>query len=474
MTPEQIFDELVKADPGLEAQKAKLIPLIERLMKEKPEAPIDEMFFARLKNQLLTKASMQKERSLNPFTLALLGSALTLVIAVPATYELTKSGSIPASFEAPRIAFSDFGKSGFGTLSFSGSGAENTRSMSMNSGMGGMGGGGMATDAASEAPMIASDSKIAYWPSTNYVYKYKGELDLSHIKDTVYRKTGTLGVNAGTLLSAKVGPFDLSAFSGSNVDSFSIKQSDKNGYSVYVGSDGSVSASINEGYWTTLGGSGTVSEENTPSDEEILKTADNFLKKYQISTRDYGTPIVDRRNFAYALMAKSMGMEAYFPDSYTVTYPLMLDGEQAVNSDGSPNGISVTVNVSTNTVTGVWAQSYNSIDRSSYALETDTDKILSVASRGGIYGYNYEDAEKTVEVELGEPEVVLMAYWQYDGASGQNLFVPALRFPILNRPDDASFYQDAVVVPLPQDILNNVEVPVYRILDDVKPEPAAE
>ena len=64
-----------------------------------------------------------------------------------------------------------------------------------------------------------------------------------------------------------------------------------------------------------------------------------------------------------------------------------------------------------------------------------------------------------MDIELGNPEVVLTSYWKDngDGTGGQMLYVPALRFAVLNPPKDQPWFRKAVTVPLAKDLLDQAE-----------------
>jgi hypothetical protein len=464
----ELLNELYLHDPALREREAELIPLIEKLMKGKPNAPKDPAFFTKLRNEILNKtampsASKQQNVSLSlfrQFALVAAGGALALIVALPLTHQFSQSySSLNTSLSKTSLSFHDAGARAFGTLT-AGSGAEGLgmSPATLSSRSSGMGGGG--TSAATEPAM---DGKMMV-PSTMYSYVYKGDISVEGIKDTVYRKSGQLSVNAGSLATATVGPVNIGAFSGSRLQGFNLTQGE-NGYSLYVGEDGSVSVNANQGIWNTLyANQAPLTASEVPSDADVISAADAFLQKYGIKKDDYGSPVVDQRSMMYVDLAVARGETPYYPDSMNVIYPLMVDGQPVMDQSGYPTGLSVNVHSRTKTVTGVYAQSYNQIDRSSYELESNTDAIREVLKKGGLYGYTDPEV-KTEELEVGAPEVILMSYSMYDGTTSSNLFVPALKFKVLNPPKEG-YYQDSIVVPLPKDILSTQSSPLYRTLED--------
>jgi hypothetical protein len=437
----------------------------EKLKQARPRVPKDPAFLSTLRNKLIPSPMQSTETTtslpyLRQFMLAASGAVIAIIIAVPLTYQVA-NGHAPSLFPKKFTpAFADLGQSAFGSLAID----QASRSSLMASGMGG-GAANPVSEQASDMG-VASDAKMIAYNPVSYSYIYKGdELDLSSVSNMVYRRANALPVNASSLLGAQVGPVNLGAFGGSQVQNFAIKQNDKNGYSVFVGDDGSVSISGNEGTWST--DYTPLTESDMPSDEKLISISNAFLDKYKIDTTSFGSPVVDRRGVNYAVMTREAGQpDAYFPDMLTVIYPLMVDGKELKQSDGSPNGINITVSARTNAVTGASIPSVNKIDRSEYEIERDAARVLAFAKRGGPWSYNPTDAEKVIEIEIGTPEVILMSHYAYQDGKGQYLMVPALKFPLLNPPKDYNQYTDSVVVPLPKDILDQSDAePVYRIME---------
>lgn len=73
---------------------------------------------------------------------------------------------------------------------------------------------------------------------------------------------------------------------------------------------------------------------------------------------------------------------------------------------------------------------------------------------------------KHIKVQLGKPEQILAKIYQWDAANSTNLelFIPALRFPVVEIPKDAEswFYRDAVTVPLAADLYQENKGDVIR------------
>ncbi len=448
---DELLQELYALDPELRSREAELIPLITEIMKQKPDVPRNTTFIKTLREKILLSSSMpnvqQPQNSpfpfLRQFALVGAGAALALIIALPF---VSGRYSVTPTTLSDSFSLKDVGKHAFGALSLNGSGSPEALS-AVPAGRGGGGGG-------TPSPMTepAMDSKLIA-PYSVYSYVYKGELSLEGIKDTVYRRSGGLSISSGELSRATVGPVSLSAFPGSRLQNFSLTTGD-NGYSIYAGDDGSVSVNANQGIWTNLYANSTpLTKAEIPADGEVIAAADAFVKKYGINTNGYGSPVVDNRSMMYAALSEERGETPYYPDTLTVTYPLILDGEATVDQGGAPQGISVNVHSRTQTVTSLSVQGSGTLERSSYELENDTGKILDVLKKGGLYSYSNPET-KVTEVEVGDPEFVLMSYYQYDGTTNHNLYIPALKFTVINPPKDG-YYANTILVPLPKDILES-------------------
>ena len=95
---------------------------------------------------------------------------------------------------------------------------------------------------------------------------------------------------------------------------------------------------------------------------------------------------------------------------------------------------------------------------------------MAFAKDGGLSkNYVYPNATKTINVELGTPELALVEIWQVspeDKSDAKEIFVPSLIFPIIEMPDWPYIYKTSIVVPLVGEILNqqNNPIPVPRVL----------
>ena len=142
----------------------------------------------------------------------------------------------------------------------------------------------------------------------------------------------------------------------------------------------------------------------------------------------------------------------------------MIDGKEVSEIGGNPHGMFVSVDLREKKVTSVNNLTTQHYQKSDYALETDTKRLITLAERGGTFGpYAYDipamQQEKTVEVKLGTPKRILLKYLMYRDNENQELIVPGLSFPVMTPQTDTMWLPKQVVVPLVKDMLDEIPPP---------------
>lgn len=429
-------------------------------------------------------------------------AAIVVIIAAALlayNYLPNRSGEIAfAPGEVKTLAENAFGK-----LSGGAGGAEGTQNQALGSTAaksfsGGGGGGGPVA-----APSAITDSKIRsesgggsgsigmpYPGPVVYKYIYKGkELALGEEKQEIFRKNTNvnLGRNIiGVLGEMNLGLIDLSKFSEANLVSFNLMENKELGYGISVDlSSGFISIYNNDRGWYDYnngaeikcmgpgcGGGNGLDISDVPADEVLIKMANDFIQEKNINISQYGNPRVEdfwRRE--YALM-KDQSF-AYIPEVINIVYPLIINGREVKDMSGGNYGLTVNVNIRKNKVSGLYSLGIYSLESSMYAAETDAGKILKIAEQGGYGYYYYPEEAETIEVEIGDPELIFASYSQYSENKYSELFVPALSFPILKQPDENYYYRQNIVVPLIKDLLadENIFPRPMPLTEPVEPKP---
>jgi hypothetical protein len=504
----KILDDIYMIDPSLKDKESDLIRIIEELNKRKPVLAVDQAFIKSLREKIMNEANvptLPQEAKSSFFSLAHLafagvGAAVMLLIVLPFLLPETqkaevakKTGNTGSGQIVP------LGERAFGALTTAinaanteqgeaklssalGSASAPAPDAQVSSRTMGMGGGG-----ATATVMGDADAKMIMPPAfSQYEYKYTGEpLVLEAGESQVYKRTRSDGfeVAADGLMGANLGVFDLGKLANPKLQNFSIMEDSDFGMQVSVNSvDGVIDIFQNWQRWQEhypVCSDDACWEQNrikigdVPADEEVKALADAFITQYGLSLEGYGPGEIRdfwRRQYEAAADKNSV----YIPEEVQVVYPMLVNGETVYDSGGFPFGLSVNVNIKFMKVSGLYGLRANAFESSAYTIETDANRILKLAERGGQYPVYYAreeagTADKLV-VELQTPKQVLMSYWHYDEAKKESyeLFVPALVFPV-KMPEKASefFYQENIVIPLVAEILDTFE----QIPGDMVPMP---
>jgi len=289
-----------------------------------------------------------------------------------------------------------------------------------------------------------------------YEYLYQGELpDLTTVDPTVYRRVNTFAlptVLSDSFSQLTIGILSLSTFNNLGIQTISLNESDETGYTVALDiPNNTLSISRQNEYWQTFDTTRTLSASDIPSNEALIEKANQFLVDHQINASSFGTPTVDRA---------FIDPESWVPDAMSVIYPALVEDTEVWSLWGQPSGLSVSVSLRTGEVDNLWAPGAYSLEASAYELTTNSEEVLAVAQRGGLWEYVPENADVTYTFLLGEPELVLAEHYQYDAEEGSTiLYVPAFQFPVVEGDANAPYQRPWIIVPLVKDILDEAGRP---------------
>ncbi len=480
-----ILDDLYSQDPELRTKESELIPLVDKLLKLRPNEEPSTHFRQQLRQDLLAAHAKQYstphssssffERMTSRFSFKYLAIPIGAVAVVALV--LTNLPNMQRQTAGTSLALN----TNVGTITrVAGANAFGPLAPAFDSTPRQGAGGGTAMNSAVVNPAYAvTDKRIAtsLLPFQTYKYTYTGELPTWNNQLDVYKRVKGMAQNNSliqSLAQSTHGLIDLGKLNGLQLQSFTLNQAIKYGYSVSVDLVEAV-VNINQNYqqWPHPEASCTddacfqqyrLKEADVPADSELIQIANDFLKANGISTEKYGQPIVNSDwRTVYAATADKTNF--YISDSMTVIYPTMINGQVAYDEGGQPNGLMVNVNVREKRVDNVSNLTTNNFESSSYTAETDKSRILSVMERGGLYGFVAPDAEKVTEVELQNPEIVLQRVWLpiNNGQSSDELLIPSLRFEVKSQPKD-SYLSKYVFVPLVKDVLDSQRPGNVRIL----------
>jgi len=418
-----------------------------------------------------------------------IGLIIIVLIIASLFYYLNKNKRINLNLDLKKII--QIENNAFGSLK-SEQTAEKTQLNKANDTVGRGGGGAVAVPLADNAEITESKMMLPAPDIANYNYVYQGDkFTISEEQMAVFKriKNKTAGQQMANLISGiNTGLIDLNKFNQTAISNLNIIEDKDYGYSIYFDiTNSTVSLSA---YWEKWPRSEAECVSNdpqanqkcyekirlkisdVPTDEELIAIADSFIKEYEINITNYDPGQVQdswRQNYDATINKET----AYVPDTIQVIYPLIINDQTVNDESGNPYGITADVNIRYKKVYGLRGIMPQNYESSNYAVETDSQKIINLALKGGIYSnWTNPYATKTVEVGLGTPTFGLVIRWKYDQVKGDSteLFVPAYIFPVLNKPEEY-FYRENIIVPLPVDIIEEIEKRDNNIIGLPRPEP---
>jgi cytochrome c biogenesis protein ResB len=195
--------------------------------------------------------------------------------------------------------------------------------------------------------------------------------------------------------------------------------------------------------------------KNIPEDKLLIKISNQFLNKYKINMNSYGAPEVDNNWKTYYNQAQEP--DKYIPQTITVVYPLIINGQSVYDESGNKTGPRLNINIKSMQVESLWGISSNNFESSLYDIEYETKKLINIAEQGGWkqYYHNNEPEGKKIEIGLGQPIIEYVKIYHYDTKDNTNneLLVPSLIFPVIDVPENEYFWQKYIIVPLIKDLL---------------------
>ncbi len=514
----EILQDLYRLDPELKKSETQLVPIIEKLLAARPDTGFDDKFRTELRAKVLAElgeraaagppawkaafnALFGAPRAVFAVGGAALGVLLMIALFSPSRPILpgapTDGGDLglgsgsaviqlglgPKITAAGRHAFGSLaagvsgesaaGRDGSDAAKMAAPGAaprpvSDTAVAAAAPPLGLGGGGGMAG-------LPAPDTMPSrYQPPVGYDFKYPGQLDLSasEVEVLMREKSFDSKLLAAMVGRVDLGLMDLSRLNDLNVQNITLVEDKEFGYWVNVNfDDGSVNISQNWQRWPQPYAACAPGAEclpprlqlaDIPADEELIRIAADFVSEMGISTESYGQPRVDN-SWRYYYETAENKADYWFPDQLTVEYPLLINGMKVYNGDGRTVGMMVGVDVRNRraaNISPIYVQKYVS---SAYDAVTDAALVSELIAKGGVQQMYSEGADKMVTLELAEPERAFYSHWIYANGRSENVLVPALVFPIKDKPQDGSVWLEKVVVPLARDVLVQ-NVGVYPVL----------
>lgn len=447
---ETLLNELYSVDPTLKQHEKILQKVLQDFVAARPNVKIDETFRTELKKAVWKRIDEVSEKAPRfKWSYAVGGVVVASLLLVPILYT-TFPMKATQEMNIQSVEDKAFGELN-GLTAPGESGADGLADRSEGSAL------AIAEDESADeiAEDVMAISSIAPW---NYRYVYTGDpIELTDTSVEVLKRTHSESVASefGNAISA-IGfdLMDLSAFGDLNAAYITLTPESGTSYGVNLDFNNN-SISIN--YWDPDRWEREyviLTEADQLSDSKVISIADKFLNQYDIATNLYGDPeVVEEETYGN-----------WIPEYVTVIYPLLLNGETVYEEYGGKSGLSVSVSIQYERVESVWGIMEQNYDSATYDAVTDVETILEVAEKGGVHGYLYE-YDDVPEITIGTPTKGYTKMYQYGAIAAQELYVPALIFPILEEVEYS--YKQFIVVPLASDLLEEetVEPMPFRIME---------
>ncbi len=473
----RILLELYALEPELKNHETALKDLILKMSDLKPDTKFDPAFAARLKAEIEADQHQKKQiinfNFMNKKIYWATGSLAVTAVLIFVFTSLMSPGLIGPKYNWPSETISQLPAGAFGNLaSLNNLSQEASGSTVAPMGLGGGGSEGAALATRSAGGDMA-EQKMMIMPYNNYTYKYVGDdLELSESQGSVYRRIkgdGQSGRALANLIGGlNIAEVDLGTFSNLKATNLSLMEDKEMGLMVSLDfNEDNIFISENWERWQIAERNNCAGDqacwdrwrmkiEDVPADSSLISMANSFLRQHNVNLEHYGEPIVDN-NWREMYIQATDKNNFYIPEYSTVIYPLLINDKPVRDQSGSYSGLRVTINLLRNAASGLSGLSPYRYESSSYQLETDAQKIIAVAEKGGWNRGWFGGSENVRTLSLGTPEKSLIHMWQYSNGKSSELMVPALIFPVLDQPNDGSYYgAKYITVPLAQEMLNDL------------------
>ncbi|MBT4121824.1 hypothetical protein HOE31_02635 [bacterium] len=483
-----ILNDLYKIDKSFKKHESELIKTINELINNKPKIIINKDFREELKSKLIKQAKKLNKTKIKKLNLNFMklrnyyyvfGSfAIIILIVISSVYYSNQTSNLAFGLNIESVS-----ENAFGSIENNLSANETVDRQALGIGAGG--GGGYAT--ASSEMATKSDtavSMIAPDYMNNFQYIYEGdEITISENEMAVLKKSKNINnLNLSSIINNfNFETVNLNKFSDAKVQNISFAQEKDFGYQVYLNFlEGQVSLNQNYSTWPQNNEHGCIGDvctieiqqrtsiSDVPENQALINIANDFLNEYDIDTSLYGEPEVDNRWKIYYEQSKDKA-SYYIPEVINVLYPLKINNQIVYNEGGNKEGLNLAIHIKYKKVYSLHNLTSQNYQSSMYKTETDINKILDIARRGGRNVYTYQNNQKVIEVKIGTPTLSYVKIWQYNNNQNDELLVPAFIFPILEKPAVNYFYKDNIIVPLISDMLDSDNNPRVMPMPLVEP-----
>ncbi len=206
----------------------------------------------------------------------------------------------------------------------------------------------------------------------------------------------------------------------SNLDSLVYSQNNENWYYITIDNKNNyIRIEKNYEYWKSQN-----NEDLNLTNEEILKTANDFLNTFKINTQNYWSWIIQKDS-----------LESNYNTQKEVTYPFIIDWKKILLEDWSYKWIKITVDLKENKVISMYWLDLNNYIKTLYDVENNEENILKSLNK------NTTNDDKNLEIiNLYNPKIEYISKYMSLNWVNKEYLIPAITFE--------KQWSDKLIIPL--------------------------
>jgi hypothetical protein len=188
-------------------------------------------------------------------------------------------------------------------------------------------------------------------------------------------------------------------------------------------------------------------EEDVPSDSELITIANAFLKKHGIDPATLNPPEIDNQWRVYYEREKARMEKVgdsyipYIPDQIRVIYPQMIENIPVVDFGGTNVGqVNLHINIFDKEVVSGGIQLSLDLDKTDYPAQDFEEIIAILEETGGTNAFNFgprplrietpDEDLKPADIDVAYDEAMLAYFRKYDWREGESktYYIPVVMF----------------------------------------------
>jgi hypothetical protein len=440
-----LLEELYIIEPNLRKQEKKLENIVSLMVKHIPKSEMNTEFKKELRKEILMKIHAKKNKYYTLY-LPMLSWLSLCGVLIFVGINISNSILIPGKMLSLAPSIEQVGPNAFGNTIKTIWGQQMEYTPKIWSQM------MRVWKIAWEDQIMAINNPI------QYIYSYTGKLDIPTNELVVYRRDSVGFKTTDTsdfINNLRVDGLDTQALENAGISNINISEDREFGYNIGIDfTQGTVSYNQNYIRWPQVkcdtngcAELAKLTEKDIPTDDSMIRIADEFIRRYKIDTKLYGSPVVNSEWRTHYMRQKQEWNDIYIPDSYTVTYPVKIDGKFIYEEYGEYKWLVLTIDIRNNKISNVTGlEKYNLISSEYNTLNSST--IEKMVKSGGRYVSTDTGTDKVVSLNLSTPTLwYVRIYGEWKDGVSSDFLVPAYVFKVIDKPSDV-YRSDTVIIPL--------------------------